>query len=373
MQGNIRVMCRIRPITAQERAHRPELTPSVLDGISSIRDYNYLHFGGVPYEFDRVFSADVSQDEIYIEVLPMIEGVMNGCRACIFAYGQTGSGKTFTMEGPAHDRGISYRAVKTLFSISEHERSKYSTEVVVSILEVYNEKVIDLLSPEGKCTPVSDPSDRNSLEIRAGKDGVYVEGLGQWRASSPDDVYQLMERGLARRQVACNNINEHSSRSHLVITIKVTRVHFSTRHVTVGSLYLVDLAGSERIKHTTASGRRMKEAQHISKSLSAIGNVIAALASNHKHVPYRDSKLTFLLQDALRDHSQVLMVVNVSPLPEYVSESTFSLQFAARCRSVELGQSKRAISYAEPVGSTSPLPAPVTSLPPSQQREGNMS
>ena len=221
MQGNIRVMCRIRPITAQERAHRPELTPSVLDGISSIRDYNYLYFGGVPYEFDRVFAADVSQDEVYTEVLPMIEGVMNGCRACIFAYGQTGSGKTFTMEGPAHDRGISYRAVNTLFSISEHERSKYSTEVVVSILEVYKEKVMDLLSPEGKCTPVSDPSDRISLEIRAGKDGVYVEGLGQWRASSPDEVYQLMERGLARRQVACNNINEHSSRSHLVITMKV--------------------------------------------------------------------------------------------------------------------------------------------------------
>ena len=155
------------------------------------------------------------------------------------------------------------------------------------------------------------------------------------------EAQNLIHRGLLNRQTASNNVNEHSSRSHLVIGVKVERENKRTGEKIVGLMQLVDLAGSERVKLTAASGQRLREAQHINKSLSSLGDVIAAMAAGQKHVPYRNSKLTFLLQDSLKENSKVLMFVNVNPVPEYAQESSCSLQFAQRCSSVQLGQARR--------------------------------
>ena len=163
------------------------------------------------------------------------------------------------------------------------------------------------------------------------------------------EVQSLIQKGSLNRQTASNNVNEHSSRSHLVVGVKIDRESRRTGERLIGRMQLVDLAGSERVKLTSATGQRLREAQHINKSLSSLGDVIAAMVGNQKHVPYRNSKLTFLLQESLRENSKVLMFVNINPVPEYGQESTCSLQFAARCRSVQLGQAKKLTTAAAPI------------------------
>eukprot|EP00607_Mallomonas_marina_P002549 CAMPEP_0182432700 /NCGR_PEP_ID=MMETSP1167-20130531/58321_1 /TAXON_ID=2988 /ORGANISM="Mallomonas Sp, Strain CCMP3275" /LENGTH=305 /DNA_ID=CAMNT_0024620527 /DNA_START=310 /DNA_END=1227 /DNA_ORIENTATION=- len=256
------------------------------------------------------------------------------------------------MQGPPDDKGVNLRAVETIFELAEREW-EFQTSVVVSMLEVYNDRVLDLLeSMEDPLTVgtseksnASMEKSNSSLEVRKGADGVFVEGIQQWLTNNAEELQELVDRGTRKRSVGCNNVNEHSSRSHLVVLVKVIRSHYSGEFTNTGVLYLVDLAGSERIKFTAAKGSRLKEAQHINKSLSALGDVISALASGSKHVPYRNSKLTYLLQDVLNENSHVLMIVNITAEPESVTESTYSLQFASRCRSIKMGVSRRNVTY----------------------------
>ena len=221
MQGNIRVLCRVRPLTQNELA-RPNFNVTALDNLINFKEFNCIEFNGSPYEFDRIMGPSVTQEECYREVEPMIDAVMGGCRVCIFAYGQTGSGKTYTMEGPVENRGLSMRAVDTIFTLAAASATEYRTDVIVSILEVYNERIIDLLG-QTQSSPPPNASGTSSLEVRVGKNGVFVEGLGQWLAANSEEVHLLMERGSAMRQVASNNVNEHSSRSHLVTIVKVRK------------------------------------------------------------------------------------------------------------------------------------------------------
>jgi len=334
LKGSIRVFCRVRPIFDEER-DRCNITQRDVDTLIQYPDYNMLNFNDFPFEFDRVFGPSNTQEDIFEEVEPFVRSAMGGCRVCIFAYGQTSSGKTYTMEGPEGNRGVNLRALETVMELC-HTSEDYQTTVTVSMLEVYNEKIRDLLS---------DGARGAELEVRMGKNGTYVDNLSEWPIESVEDALTHFTRGQSIRQVASNNVNEHSSRSHLVILVKIDRRHKRTTENVSGYLYLVDLAGSERIKQTAATGQRLKEAQNINKSLSSLGDVIAALAAGQKHVPYRNSKLTFLLQDALKESSKVLMFVNINPTPGYAGESTCSLQFASRCRSVQLGQAKKSISY----------------------------
>jgi kinesin family protein C2/C3 len=211
-----------------------------------------------------------------------------------------------------------------------------STEIrytyAVSVLEVYNETVHDLL-----CRG----SGGNDLNIRLRKDEVYVENLTECEVATCDDVEELMQLASSNRSTANNNVNEHSSRSHLVLSVRVTGENIRNGTRVVGKLNLIDLAGSERLKNTNATGDRLKEAQSINKSLSALGDVINALGADQKHVPYRNSKLTFLLQDSLKQSAKCLMFVNINPSPRSAGESVCSLNFAARCRAVQLGKAKK--------------------------------
>jgi len=258
------------------------------------------------------------------------------------------------MEGPPNDRGVNYRALRELFIIRDSRiaSGNFECTMKLSILEVYNETVVDLLDSSTSSsgngnTPVK------GLDIRVGKTGVYVDNLIEVEVHNENDVLDLMKLGHSHRSVGAHDFNEHSSRSHLVLSITIEAGTTSAAasktdpsqsqpppRRRASKLHLIDLAGSERVSKTAASGQRLKEAQNINRSLSALGDVIAALGSNSKHVPYRNSKLTFLLQDSLSGSSKVLMFVNVSPVQWNAWETLCSLNFAARCRNVALGQAK---------------------------------
>ncbi|CAM9184037.1 unnamed protein product [Scytosiphon promiscuus] len=345
MQGSIRVLCRLRPlqeaeILAIERDQEYE------DPMAKITypDVDRLSFWGVPYQFDYVFGPGTKQAQarriwqpsVFDEVQPMIASALEGYRVCVFAYGQTGSGKTYTMEGPKSDRGVNFRALGELFALSAQDEAK-DFQFRVSMLEVYNERIKDLLLEPGR--PAVAP---NKHDIRLDKKGrVYVEGLVECEVEALQEVEELVVLGGRNRTVGNNNVNEHSSRSHLVLQVHITSTDSATGCVQHGKLNLIDLAGSERIKSTAAEGQQLKEAQNINRSLSALGDVINSLGSGSKHVPYRNSKLTFLLQDSLSSNAKVLMFVNINPAPQSQGESSCSLNFAKRCRSVQLGTSRR--------------------------------
>ena len=333
LQGNIRVFCRLRPLSSKEEdeIRNDDEAPSLEKSIQYLDDGKML-FHGAMYEYDHVFSPSTTQKDVFGEMQSAVASAMDGFRVCIFAYGQTGSGKTYTMEGPREDRGVNVRALEEMFDLAEAE-GNVDYDFKVSVLEVYNETVCDLLVRGAGGT---------DLAIRKNKEEVFVEGLTECVVENAADVEELMQLASRNRSTASNNVNEHSSRSHLVLSVKVTGVHRVSGTRIGGKLNLIDLAGSERLKNTAASGQRLKEAKNINKSLSALGDVVSALGDKKAgHVPYRNSKLTFLLQDSLRASAKVLMFVNINPAPKSAGESICSLNFAARCRAVQLGKARK--------------------------------
>nr|XP_020020162.1 kinesin-like protein KIFC3 isoform X2 [Castor canadensis] len=324
LKGNIRVIARVRPVT-KEDGEGPEATNAVSFDPDDDSIIHLLHKGKpVSFELDKVFQ----------EVQALITSCIDGFNVCIFAYGQTGAGKTYTMEGTPENPGINQRALQLLFSEVQEKASDWQYTMTVSAAEIYNEVLRDLL---GK-----DPQEK--LEIRLCPDGsgqLYVPGLTEFQVQSVDDINKVFEFGHTNRTTEFTNLNEHSSRSHALLIVTVRGVDCSTGLRTTGKLNLVDLAGSERVGKSGAEGSRLREAQHINKSLSALGDVIAALRSRQGHVPFRNSKLTYLLQDSLSGDSKTLMVVQVSPVEKNTSETLYSLKFAERVRSVELGPSSR--------------------------------
>ncbi|CAM9779321.1 unnamed protein product [Ascophyllum nodosum] len=367
IQGSIRVLCRLRPLNHSEvlaisTTSGTERDVNCEDPMANIAypDEDKLTFWGVPFQFDYVFGPSTKQAkarillacclrkprQVFDQVQPMVSSALEGYRVCVFAYGQTGSGKTFTMEGPKNDRGVNFRALGELFALSTEDDSK-EFKFRVSMLEVYNESIKDLLMESGRpaVDNVHNVDTRHKHEkhdIRVDKKGrVYVEGLVESEVATLKEVEELVVLGGRNRTVGSNNVNEHSSRSHLVLQVYISSTDTTSGYIQHGQLNLIDLAGSERIKSTAAEGQQLKEAQNINRSLSALGDVINALGSGSKHVPYRNSKLTFLLQDSLSSNAKVLMFVNINPAPESQGESLCSLNFAKRCRSVQLGASRR--------------------------------
>ncbi|XP_059939235.1 kinesin-like protein KIFC3 isoform X2 [Mesoplodon densirostris] len=334
LKGNIRVIARVRPVT-KEDGEGPEATNAVTFDPDDDSIIHLLHKGKpVSFELDKVFSPQASQQDVFQEVQALITSCIDGFNVCIFAYGQTGAGKTYTMEGTLENPGINQRALRLLFSEVQEKASDWEYTITVSAAEIYNEVLRDLLGQE--------PQEK--LEIRLCPDGsgqLYVPGLTEFQVQSVEDINKVFEFGHTNRTTEFTNLNEHSSRSHALLIVTVHGVDGSTGLRTTGKLNLVDLAGSERVGKSGAEGSRLREAQHINKSLSALGDVIAALRSRQGHVPFRNSKLTYLLQDSLSGDSKTLMVVQVSPVEKNTSETLYSLKFAERVRSVELGPGSR--------------------------------
>ncbi|KAM6587845.1 hypothetical protein CsatA_010450 [Cannabis sativa] len=336
LKGNIRVYCRIRPfLPGQSKKHTTvehvgENGELIIANPSKQGSHRL-------FKFNKVFGPTASQEEVFLDTQPLIRSVLDGYNVCIFAYGQTGSGKTYTMSGPSIsstvDWGVNYRALNDLFHLSQSRKSSIAYEVGVQMVEIYNEQVRDLLSNESS-------QKRLGIWSTAQPNGLAVPDASMHPVKSTKDVLELMHIGLMNRAVGATALNERSSRSHSVLTVHVRGVDLKTESILRGSLHLVDLAGSERVDRSEATGERLREAQHINKSLSALGDVIFALAQKNSHVPYRNSKLTQVLQSSLGGQAKTLMFVQLNPDTESYSETISTLKFAERVSGVELGAAR---------------------------------
>ncbi|CAN6455429.1 unnamed protein product [Victoria cruziana] len=343
MKGNIRVFCRCRPLSKEE----------IEAGCSAALDFESAKDGDVTvrtnggtkklFKFDAVFSPQASQAEVFEETAPFAASVLDGYNVCIFAYGQTGTGKTFTMEGTEEHRGVNYRTLDELFREIGERKGLLRYELSVSVLEVYNEHIRDLLASTSQPGQAA-----KRLEIRQEADGIHhVPGLVEAQVNNMDEVWHVLQTGTNARATGSTNSNEHSSRSHCVHCVTVRGENLMNGECTRSKLWLVDLAGSERLAKTEVQGERLKEAQNINKSLSALGDVISSLATKSPHIPYRNSKLTHLLQDSLGGDSKTLMFVQISPNESDVNETLCSLNFASRVKGVEMGPPRKQIDTSE--------------------------
>uniref|UniRef100_A0A2C9WKI9 Kinesin motor domain-containing protein n=1 Tax=Manihot esculenta TaxID=3983 RepID=A0A2C9WKI9_MANES len=338
LKGNIRVYCRIRPFlqgqskkqtTIQHIGENGELV--VTNPSKQGKDGHRL------FKFNKVFGPTASQENVYLDTQPLIRSVLDGYNVCIFAYGQTGSGKTYTMSGPdlssKEDWGVNYRALHDLFQISQNRKSCFAYEVGVQMVEIYNEQVRDLLSNNGS-------QKRLGIWNAARPNGLAVPDASMHCVKSSTDVLELMNIGLMNRAMSATALNERSSRSHSVLTVHIRGMDLETGAVLHGNLHLIDLAGSERVDRSEVTGDRLREAQHINRSLSALGDVIFALAQKNPHVPYRNSKLTQVLQSSLGGQAKTLMFVQLNPDADSYSETVSTLKFAERVSGIELGAAR---------------------------------
>jgi kinesin family protein C2/C3 len=253
--------------------------------------------------------------------------MLDGYNICVFAYGQTGSGKTHSMQGNPQEPGIYRRTFRNYFEVIKERGSDWKYKLSVALLEVYNDEVYDLLDTA---------SVRRKLQLRQSKEGgVQIPDLTCRPVASDEDISNVLATGESNRSVASTNMNEHSSRSHLIVQVHAEITMPNGKEVN-SKMNLIDLAGSERLKTSGAEGARAKETMHINKSLSSLGDVIAARASKASHVPYRESKLTHLLQDSLGGESKTLMLLQISPVEDSCDETTNSLNFGSRVNAVEM-------------------------------------
>ncbi|XP_074320467.1 kinesin-like protein KIN-14F [Silene latifolia] len=338
LKGTIRVYCRVRPFL-----HGNSTGQSTVDHIGENGNLIIAHpnrqgrDARKVFAFNKVFGTTATQQQIYVDTQPLIRSVLDGFNVCIFAYGQTGSGKTYTMSGPeltVEDTwGVNYRALRDLFQMSKSRAHVIQYEIGVQMIEIYNEQVRDLLVVDGS-------SKRLDIRNNSQLNGLNVPDASLVRVSGTQDVLDLMRIGLKNRAVGATALNERSSRSHSILTIHVQGKELISGSILKGCLHLVDLAGSERVDKSEAVGERLKEAQHINKSLSALGDVISALAQKSAHIPYRNSKLTQVLQDSLGGQAKTLMFVHINPEANAIGETLSTLKFAERVASIELGAAR---------------------------------
>ncbi|XP_021817557.1 kinesin-like protein KIN-14U isoform X1 [Prunus avium] len=330
IKGNIRVFCRVRPFLLMDKRR-------IREPISAGSEKIVVKSAGTRkgFDFDKVFPQETSQEDVFAEVKPILRSALDGHNVCIFAHGQTGTGKTFTMDGTSEQPGIIPRALKELFCQASLDSSSYIT-FSMSMLEVYMGSLRDLLSPKPACRP-HEAVTRCNLNIQTDPKGlVEIEGLTEVQIADFGKARWWYNRGRRVRSTSWTNVNEASSRSHCLTRITIFRHgDASEAKREVGKLWMVDLGGSERLLKTGATGLTLDEGRAINLSLSALGDVIAALRRKRGHVPYRNSKLTQILKDSLGAGSKVLMLVHVSPCEEDVGETICSLSFAKRARAIE--------------------------------------
>eukprot|EP00092_Neocalanus_flemingeri_P039561 GFUD01043077.1.p1 GENE.GFUD01043077.1~~GFUD01043077.1.p1 ORF type:complete len:706 (+),score=195.97 GFUD01043077.1:233-2350(+) len=349
LKGNIRVFCRMRPLLGEEKDGLDEIRhvniqwEKTLELIKTVDSANESIAGGLnknmkyDFEFDRVFGPTSSQADVFAEISQLVQSALDGYNVCVFAYGQTGSGKTFTMEGgPAIENdesecGMIPRTIRQIFEVQEKLKEKcWQYNLQASFLEIYNEEIRDLLTSDTNYKCEIKMSDSKGTDL-------HVTNLKSEEVTSESQIASMIRRARKNRAQAKTLCNERSSRSHSVFMLKIEGYNTATTETCCGTLNLVDLAGSERIKDSGSEGMRLTEAQAINKSLSNLGNVIMALAQKNSHVPYRNSKLTHLLQNCLGGNSKTLMFVNISPKEECFSETLNSLRFATKVNQCNIG------------------------------------
>ncbi|XP_039907199.1 kinesin heavy chain-like [Simochromis diagramma] len=319
----VRVMCRFRPLNEAEITRGDKYIPK-------FKEDDTVVITGKPYVFDRVLPPNTTQEQVYDQCAKQIvKDVLGGYNGTIFAYGQTSSGKTHTMEGKLHDpqlMGIIPRIARDIFDHIYSMDENLEFHIKVSYFEIYLDKIRDLLDVS-----------KTNLSVHEDKNRVpYVKGCTDRFVSSPEEVMDVIDEGKSNRHVAVTNMNEHSSRSHSIFLINIKQENVETEKKLSGKLYLVDLAGSEKVSKTGAEGAVLDEAKNINKSLSALGNVISALAEGTKtHVPYRDSKMTRILQDSLGGNCRTTIIICCSPSIYNEAETKSTLMFGQRAKTIK--------------------------------------
>ncbi|XP_067117191.1 kinesin heavy chain-like [Osmerus mordax] len=319
----VKVMCRFRPLNESEQSRGDKYIPK-------FKGEDTVVITGKPYVFDRVLQPNSAQEQVYDACAKQIvKDVLGGYNGTIFAYGQTSSGKTHTMEGKLHDpqlMGIIPRIARDIFDHIYSMDENLEFHIKVSYFEIYLDKIRDLLDVS-----------KTNLSVHEDKNRVpYVKGCTERFVSSPEEVMDVIDDGKTNRHVAVTNMNEHSSRSHSIFLISIKQENVETELKLSGKLYLVDLAGSEKVSKTGAEGSVLDEAKNINKSLSALGNVISALAEGTKtHVPYRDSKMTRILQDSLGGNCRTTIVICCSPSVYNEAETKSTLMFGQRAKTIK--------------------------------------
>lgn len=350
---NINVVVRVRPISDKERKRSDHSIISFPGEGQLLLENGALNGRNKQFRFNVLFEHEASQDDVmnHSGAKRMVDMAVAGYPCTIFCYGQTGSGKTHTLTGPpqlfnmvpdmySSDHGLMFRSFVYLFQVITDQKEK-NFLLKASYLEIYNEKVIDLLNP------VAQESGRKprSLMVRWSrkKRAFFVENLFTVECEELDDLLAVLEEGLRNRAVASHNMNEFSSRSHTILTVYITSEQKAAEDSDVyisklGKINFVDLAGSEMTKKTNSEGKTLEEANNINKSLMVLGTCIANLSDSKKrtgHIPYRDSKLTKLLADSLAGSGVTLMIACISPAHSNMNETLNTLRYAARAKKIK--------------------------------------
>lgn len=330
--ANIIVGCRFRPLNEKEKERggmdlNVEFLP---DNKTVILNQQFEGFGSQRFTYDYVFPPSSEQLQVYESTaLPIVDGVMQGFNGTVFAYGQTSSGKTFTMAGAdIYDeslKGIIPRMVSTVFDRISKAEETVEFLVRIGFCEIYLEKIKDLIDPTRKDLKVQEDKAR----------GVYIAGLSEHYVNSGDELMKFMDLGQSNREVGFTLMNAGSSRSHSIFIATINQKSLTDYSEKTGKLFLVDLAGSEKVSKTGAKGKLLEEAKNINKSLTCLGKVINSLTDGSTHIPYRDSKLTRVLQDSLGGNSKTALIITCSPSPYNESETMSTLRFGIRAKAIK--------------------------------------
>ncbi|KAG5255130.1 KINESIN protein [Salix suchowensis] len=347
LKGNIRVFCRVRPLLPEDSpgadgkdVSYPTTTEALGRGIDLTQNGQKYSF-----TFDKVFMPDSTQEDVFVEISQLVQSALDGYKVCIFAYGQTGSGKTYTMMGKPGNpslKGLIPRSLEQIFQTRQSLQSQgWKYEMQVSMLEIYNETIRDLLSTKDSSRTEYGSNGKQYAIKHDATGNTLVSDLTVVDVCSTREVSFLLDQASHSRSVGKTQMNEQSSRSHFVFTLRITGFNENTEQQVQGVLNLIDLAGSERLSKSGSTGDRLRETQAINKSLSSLSDVIFSLAKKEDHVPFRNSKLTYLLQPCLGGDSKTLMFVNISPDHSSLGESLCSLRFASRVNACEIGIPRR--------------------------------
>lgn len=325
MKGKIRVYCRVRPLSAKEKTDNEKNI--VISADEFTVEHPWKDERAKQHLYDHVFDGSATQEDVFEDTKYLVQSAVDGYNVCIFAYGQTGSGKTYTIYGTESEPGLTPRATSELFKVLKRDNKKFSFSLKAYMLELYQDTLMDLLLPKN--------AKRLKLDIKKDSKGmVTVENASIVHVSTFEELKCIIQKGSEQRHISGTQMNEQSSRSHLILSIVIESTNLQTQSVARGKLSFVDLAGSERVKKSGSAGNQLKEAQSINKSLSALGDVISALSTGGQHIPYRNHKLTMLMSDSLGGNAKTLMFVNVSPAESNLDETYNSLVYASRVRSI---------------------------------------
>ncbi|CAD8086911.1 unnamed protein product [Paramecium sonneborni] len=315
MTTNIQVICRFRPPI-----------PGQVESQIYFADDKSVLIENQQFNFDHIFHPGKQIDVFKVAAEPVIKGVLEGFNGTVVAYGQTGSGKTHTMEGTVgDDQGIIKRMVNTVFDYIEESPDYVEYRIKISVAELYMEKVRDLQNIK-----------KTDLKIREDKNhSTYIEGVTETSIADQSEIYDILKMCNSNRMIASTNMNEQSSRSHMIFLMTVQSIDLRDQSAKTGKLFLVDLAGSEKVSKTGAEGKLLDEAKGINKSLSALGQVINALTDGSQHVPYRDSKLTRILQCSFGGNSRTTLIITCSPAQFNLQETLSTLRFGVRAKAIK--------------------------------------